>query len=91
MRPEIRINEIFSEEHNEKLFFVMQCQIVTGSIKIGSNINLPFSSGLDMTIPVDAIESSNDQIIRIKVRCEDAEEIEFLRGLNLVGETLIVE
>lgn len=56
-------------------------------------MNLPYSSGLDIAIPVDEIEFTPGQSgeVRIKVLCEDKSDVEFLQGLNLEGEILTVE
>jgi hypothetical protein len=62
-----------------------------GEVMVGSNMSLPFSAGLDMSIPIDEIEMLGEQRIEIKVHCNDHEEIEFLLGLNLSGEVLVVE
>ncbi|AMP05765.1 hypothetical protein CPter91_3439 [Collimonas pratensis] len=46
------------------------------------------------TVPVDgieAIEAIGDRHIKIKVLCEDSAEIDFLLGMGLNGENLLVE
>ncbi|WP_211440817.1 hypothetical protein [Collimonas humicola] len=91
MHSEIHIENIFAENTEAGLFLIMQCQVVNGAVQIGANVSLPFSAGIDMTIPVDGIEVIADRHIKIKVRCEDSAEIDFLLGLDLNGESLLVE
>jgi hypothetical protein len=91
MHSEIYIENISTEDTGERLLFILQCQVINGTVQTGSNMSLPFSTGIDMTIPVDEVEVVGDQHIRIKVHCEDLEEIEFLLGLNLNGENLLIE
>jgi hypothetical protein len=91
MYSEICVDDILTENFDGKFFFVLLCKIVSGAIGAGLNVNVSFGTGLDMTIPIDEIEVVGGNGIKIKVYCEDLEEVEFLRGLNLVGEVLRVE
>ncbi|MET3135485.1 hypothetical protein AAKU55_005795 [Oxalobacteraceae bacterium GrIS 1.11] len=91
MHSEIQVEDIFTENCDGKILFVLKCKIINGVVEVGSNMSLPFSAGLDMTIPIDEIEVIDERSIKIKVHCEDVEEIEFLRGLNLDGEVLLIE
>lgn len=91
MKSEIQIENIFTENLDGKKLFVLQSQILSGVVKVGMDMSLPFSSGLDMTIPIDEIEIIDARHIKIKVYCEDSEELEFLQGLNLDNEILVVE
>ncbi|UTY59325.1 hypothetical protein [Massilia sp. erpn] len=91
MHSKIQVEDIFTKNVGEKIFFVLACRIVAGEVTVGSNMSLPFSAGLGMTIPIDEIDVIGDQRIEIKVHCNDQEEIEFLLGLNLNGEALVVE
>ncbi len=91
MQSQIQIENISTENFDGKILFVLKCQIIAGDVKVGYNMNLPFSTGFDMTIPIDEIEVIGVQRIKIKVNCEDQEEIDFLLGLNLDGEVLLVD
>lgn len=92
MKSEVRIEAIAVEEINGKTAFVMRCEVIGAPVRAGQNMTLPYSSGLDMTIPVDDVEVSSSDATRIKilVRCDDEEDVEFLRGLNLADEVLAV-
>jgi len=91
MHSEIQIEDICTKNVAGKILFVLTCRIVVGEVIIGSNMSLPFSAGLDMTIPIDEIKMLGERRIEIRVHCDDHEEIEFLLGLNLNGEVLVVE
>lgn len=91
MHSKIHIENILAENTEAGLFLIMECQVISGAVQIGANISLPFSAGIDMTIPVDGIEVIGDRHIKIKVLCEDSAEIEFLLELGLNGENLLVE
>ena len=92
MKSEIKIDSVSTQELATQVFFVLQCTVRNGVVQKGQAMTLPYSSGLDMTIPVDEVESAVDQPgkIRIKVLCDDLSDVEFLRGLNLEGEVLSV-
>ena len=93
MMSQIQIDSTSSQELANQLFFILQCTVLVGSVQKGQNMNLPYSSGLDIAIPVDEIEFTPGQSgeVRIKVLCEDKSDVEFLQGLNLEGEILTVE
>jgi len=92
MHSEIQVENAFSENFEGRIKFVLQSQIVSGVVKVGMAMTLPFSSGLVMTMPIDEVEIvDNHQYIKIKVHCDDSDELEFLLGLNLDGEILTVE
>jgi len=92
MKSEIQIDLVSTEEIASQIFFVLQCTVLNGAVQKGQTMTLPFSSGVDMTIPVDEVENAVDQPgkIRVKVLCEDLSDVEFLRGLNLEGDVLAV-
>lgn len=91
MHSEIQVENAFSEDFEGEIKFVLQSQIVSGVVKVGMDMTLPISSGLVMTMPIDEVEIVDNQYIKIKVHCDDADELEFLLGLNLDGEILAVE
>jgi hypothetical protein len=91
MHSQIRIKNVSIERSAGKNLFVLECLIITGGVQVGLNMSLPYSSGIDMTIPIDQVEVIEAQRMKIKVHCDDQEELEFLLGLNLDGEVLIVE
>lgn len=91
MHSEIQVENAFSEDFEGEIKFVLQSQIVSGIVKVSMDMTLPFSSGLVMTMPIDEVELVDNQNIKIKVHCDDADELEFLLGLNLDGEILTVE
>ncbi|MDC8757108.1 hypothetical protein [Janthinobacterium fluminis] len=91
MHSKIKVENIFIENTNGKILFVLTCQIVVGCVQVGSNVSFPFSAGLDMIVPIDEVEVIGGQRIRVKVHCEDQEEMDFLLGLNLDEEVLLVE
>lgn len=91
MQSEVHVNKAFPNIINGKNFFVLQCKIINGAVRSGMNMCLPFSSGLDITIPIDELRVVTDEFVEVIVYCEDSEEINFLSELNLVGLTLLVE
>ncbi|MBI3727383.1 MAG: hypothetical protein HY254_03505 [Burkholderiales bacterium] len=91
MHSEIQVENVFSEDFEGKIKFVLQSQIVSGVVKVGMDMTLRFNSGLVMTMPIDEVEIVDNQYIKIKVHCDDSDELEFLLGLNLDSEILTVE
>lgn len=91
MHSEIQVENAFSEDFEGETKFVLQSQIVSGIVKVGMDMTLPISSGLVMTMPIDEVEIVDSQYIKIKVHCDDADELEFLLGLNLDDDILAVE
>lgn len=68
--------------------FVMHCRVDGSGVQRGSVLSLPLSAGVDMTVPVDEVLPGEGGGVEIVVSCVDADEADFLLGLDLAGETL---
>ncbi|MFZ6874195.1 hypothetical protein ACO0LF_19230 [Undibacterium sp. Di27W] len=91
MLTEIYVERVFVGNTDEQILFALQCQIRKGEVVAGTNISVPLSPGLDMTIPVDEVEVVNEKNIKIKAHCDDLAEVEFLLDLKLDGKILSLE
>ncbi len=68
--------------------FVMYCRVDGECVERGSVLSLPISAGMDMTIPVNEVVQEDGGGVVIVVSCDDADEADFLSGLDLAGEIL---
>lgn len=87
----IFVESVSSNRSNEINAFLLNCRIIAGAVRVGDQICLDFSKGIEMTIPIDEIEVLDGQLIQIKVHCEDDGEIDFLCGLNLSDQILKID
>lgn len=91
MLTEIYVENVSAASSEEQILFVLQCQMGKREAIVGANICIPFNSEFDMRIPIDEVEVVDSECIKIKVHCADADELEFLLGLKLIGEILTIE
>jgi len=91
MLTEIYVESVFAESADEQILFVLQCQLDKGEVFAEASISVPFNPGFDMLIPIDEVEIVDRLCVKIKVHCDDEDELEFLLGLKLGGNILTIE
>jgi hypothetical protein len=89
---QFRITEAFALE--SRGLFILTGDVVTGRIIPGMQVEIPLNTGTLMTAPIYAVEyvrrSSSHEEIGLCIKCENGDELQTWKGLNIGSEVVEV-
>lgn len=70
------------------------CGIVKeGTLQKNMTLRIPLNKSLDITVLIETTEtvSPEDKRLKVYIKCEDEDEVEFLLALNLADELFVID